>query len=294
MTQANKYSSWISVVGMPNAGKSTLFNSMMENKLAIVSPKAQTTRNSLKGIKTIGSKQLVFIDTPGLLNPEKRIDKFMLKSIQTALSDSDQILFIHDATRSLQEKELDFLHKSLPKDSEVILVLNKIDRIEKNRLLELTQKFQEAFNFRHILMVSALKKSGIDDLLRLLTDECKNIGWFFEENQITTAPISFLAEEIVREKVLFNTHQEIPYNIFLQTDLIEDKEDIYKIHMTLFTTSLSNKKILIGKQGDMFKKISTQSRLELEKLLNKKVFLRVHIKVQDWEKKLNDKIFVNY
>lgn len=294
MINIQKYSSWISVIGLPNAGKSTLFNSLIGTKLSIVTPKSQTTRNTLKGIKIIDDTQLVFIDTPGFLKPKKKLEKFMHQGLTTAINDSDQILFIHDATKNITAEEEHFLRHMMPKGENIMLVLNKIDKVEKNILLAQAKAFQEIYSFSHIFMISALKKQGLDILVETLKSQSKNLGWFFEEDQLTTAPVTFLIQEIIREKILFNTHQEIPYNVFLETEIFEESNDLLKTYVTILVPTENQKKILLGKQGSLIKKISMQARFDLEKILGTKLFIKTYIKVKDWEKKLTDHKFINY
>lgn len=287
-----KRSSWVSVVGLPNAGKSTLFNKIMGGKLAIATPKAQTTRNTLKGIKTIGNCQLVFIDTPGIISPKDKMDKLMYKSLSQTLEDADHILFIHDANKPISEQEKNLL-KTL-RNRVCSLVLNKIDKINKEALLGKAHEFQEMYDFRYVFMISALKNHGVDKILDTLQNDAVQLGWLFDEGQVVTAPRSFLAQEILREKILLNTNQEVPYKVFLDTELYEEDGSIIRIYITIYVLTEGQKKIILGQKGQLIKKISTQARYDLEKIFEKKIFLKTFIKKRDWEKSLSEQNFINF
>ncbi|MEQ9115390.1 MAG: GTPase Era [Rickettsiales bacterium] len=295
MSKDNQKNSWVCVLGEANAGKSTLFNALLGKKLSITTPKPQTTRNTLKGIKTKGDTQLVFIDTPGFLNGEKNLDKMMLKAIHDSIPDSDVILFIHDATKKISGRERTFLSKKHPPNQrKVILVLNKIDKINKSGLLKKASEFSSLFEFSEIFMISALKKDGIAQLENYLFLNASSPGWYFDKDEETTAPLSFYIQEVIREKILLNTHKEIPYNVLLSTEYLEESKELAKIYVTIYVNSESQKVILLGSNGDLLKRISTQSRIDLEREVGKKIFLRTHIKVKSWDKLLTHHNFINY
>lgn len=290
--QEEKRSSWVSVVGLPNAGKSTLFNRIMGGKLAIATPKAQTTRNTLKGIKTVGNCQLVFIDTPGLVSPQNKMDKLMCKALSQTFSDADHILLIHDASKPISGQEENLL--KILQGKTCSLVLNKVDKINKVALLEKAREFQERYDFSHIFMISALKNQGVNKILDTMQKEAVHPGWFFAEDQEMIAPRSFLAQEMLREKILLNTNQEVPYKVFLDTELYEEEANIIKIHITIYVLTEGQKKIILGQKGQLIKKISTQARYDLEKIFGKKIFLKAFIKKRDWEKHLSERNFINF
>jgi len=294
MLENKLVNSWVCVVGEPNAGKSTLFNALLGKKLSITTPKAQTTRNSLKGIQTEETSQIVYIDTPGFLDVKKNIDKYMARAITESIPDADVILLIHDSTKNISEREQNFLQNIQKNQAKKILVLNKIDKINKIDLLAKTESFKKMHNFSEVFMISALKKQGLLELKQFLHKNASSPGWHFNKEDETTAPFTFYVQEIIREKILLNTHKEIPYNVLIKTEFLEELDHLLKAYVTIYVPSESQKKIILGEDGNLIKRISTQARIELERAINKKIFLRTHIKVKSWDKLISDQNFINY
>jgi GTPase len=270
---------WVAFVGLPNVGKSTLVNQLVGEKVSIVTPKAQTTRHSLKGIKVEGDTQLIFIDTPGIFEARTAVEKLMVKLAWRKMGEANEICVMVDSKKALDKRTRQLLSQLDQKKLVYNLVINKIDKISKPELLSIATELNKLCHFKNTFMISALKNSGVDVLFKYFMKTAKEGPWFFAKDEITNAPLYFMAAEIVREKIFFNTHQELPYNTCVETMHWEEKENITVINVSLIVKNISHKKIIIGKQGALLKKIGTHSRKEIEKLLEKKVFLSLHVKV---------------
>lgn len=281
-------SSWIAFIGRPNVGKSTLVNNLVGEKISITTPKAQTTRNSIKGIRIENDTQFVFIDTPGMFDAKTRMEKIMVDSAWQKIEEVDEVCLIIDAKNPLDDKTLKIIKLLNKRNARCNLLINKIDLIPKAQLLDIASKLSELHDFKNLFMISALKSKGIDDLLKHFLKSSKYRPWLFPKDSISSAPLYFMACEIVREKILFNTHEEIPYNIHIEKESWEEKENSTIINLKIMVKNLSHKKILIGKQGSLLKKIGTQARYDIEALLGKKVYLSLFIKVTQWEKYINE------
>lgn len=275
----------IALIGSPNAGKSTLTNALLGQKLTIVSPKVQTTRNSIKAIVIEGETQLILIDTPGIFIPrdEKILERIIVKSAWQALRDADHVCFLIDAEVGFNNETQRIL-KDLEKDNiKPTIVLNKIDAIKKNRLLETVAKLAD-LGFSDILMISAQSGEGVPHLRKFLCDKCETPGWIYDEEQITDAPMKFIASEITREKLFLKLNQEIPYSLTVKTDLYEvfDNGQI-KIHQTIYVLKESQKTIIIGKNGSMIKEVGQEARQDIAEIVGNKVHLFLFCKVkEDW------------
>ena len=282
---------YIAVVGKPNAGKSTLVNFLIKNKVAIVSPKAQTTRNNILGILTTENYQLVFIDTPGVHKSKNALDKFMNKNIRSAESGADVILYLIDSTKKFDDFEADYL-KSLTQncDAKIIVVLNKIDSIKKENLLPLSQKLSN-LGFSDILPISA--KTGentsmlVDEILKYLPkSDTKN--FVYDEDDFTDKSLKFMVSEIIREKALNYLNEEIPHGISVNVTKYEQKPTILIIEADIVCEKESHKSIIIGKKGSMIKKIGQSARMDIEALVSCKVMLKLFVKVKkDWRENIN-------
>ncbi|WP_028840707.1 GTPase Era [Thermodesulfobacterium hveragerdense] len=280
-------SGFVAIVGFPNVGKSTLLNRIIGTKVSIVSPKPQTTRFNIKGVLTQDNYQIVFIDTPGIHDAKSLFNKMMVEEALEALEEVDLILWVVDVTHRLPEEErlLDIIKRA---DKPTILVLNKIDLIKKSELLPMIDYFSKLHDFKAIIPVSALKNDGIeriiDELVKLLPE-----GFFYyEPERVTDLPLSLLVAEIVREKIFQLTYQEIPYSTAVKVEQIKEDEEknLLYIQATIFIERDSQKGIIIGKQGQMLKKIGTLAREELEFLLGKKIYLALWVKtLKDWREK---------
>src|SRR5580692_1628636 len=272
-------SGFVAIVGRPNAGKSTLLNRLVGQKVAIVTSKPQTTRNRIQGIVTRPEGQIVFIDTPGLHSADSALGRQMMHEVAAALEGIDVLLLMVDASRSLPHADDLLLDRAKRFSGKTILALNKVDGLPKQKLLPLIEAFHKAFEFAAIVPISALKGHGCLDLLNeifLLLPEGQP---YFPEDQVTDQPERFLAAEIVREKAIQSMYHEVPYALAVKVDKFEDAPKLLRIEVTMNVERDSQKKILIGRKGEMLKKIGTQARQELEELLDKKIYLGLFVKV---------------
>jgi GTPase len=271
------------IVGRPNAGKSTLLNYLVGQKIAIVTSKPQTTRNRIQGIVTQKRGQIVFIDTPGLHAPDSALGRQMMHEVAAAVEGIDVLLLIVDASRVSPHTDSMLIEKAQRFPGKTILVLNKVDTVPKPQLLPLIERFRKEFDFAAIVPLSALKGTGCDDLLDEIFRHLPEGRPYFPEDQVTDQPERFLAAEIVREKAIRALHHELPYALAVFVDKFEENPRLVRIEATLNVERDTQKKILIGHKGAMLKKIGTEARKELESLLNAKVFLGLFVKVaQDW------------
>ncbi len=282
---------YIAVVGKPNAGKSTLVNCLIQNKVAIVSPKAQTTRNNILGILTTQTYQLVFIDTPGVHKSKNALDKFMNKNIRSAEGCADVILYLIDSTKGLEDFECDYL-KSLQQntDVEIVIILNKIDLIKKTKLLPLLQKVSE-LGFEFVLSLSAKTGENVDDLIQLILQflpDSQTKNFVYDENYYTDKSLKFMVSEIIREKALNFLNDEIPHGLSVNITKYEQKSTLLIVEADIVCEKESHKSIIIGKNGAMIKKIGQSARKDIEELVNTKVYLNLFVKVKkDWRENLN-------
>ena len=279
-------SGFVSIIGRPNAGKSTLLNALVGQKVAIVTHKPQTTRNRIQGMVNVPARkgrpagQVVFIDTPGVHKPDSSLNKMMMREVHDALEGLDLLLVIADVTQrfgGVDEFVLDLAKKT---GGPVFLLLNKIDRIEKQKLLPLIAEYSQKHGFQEILPISALTRDGLDLLLDKVIRALPEGPRYFPKDQVTDQPERFLAAEIIREKILIATGQEVPYASTVQVESWEESPKLTKISAVLYCERDGQKKILIGKGGEMMKRIGTSARVEIERLLGTKVFLELFVKVQ--------------
>jgi GTPase len=281
--EKKKRAGFVAIIGRPNAGKSTLLNRYVGQKVAIVTSKPQTTRNRIQGIVTRREGQIVFIDTPGLHDPDTLLNKQMMREVAAALEGIDLLLMMVDASRTLPHADSLLLDKGQRFSGKTILALNKIDRVARPKLLPLMDVFAKAFPFAALVPISALKGDGCEELLEQIVAKLPEGEAFFPEDQITDQPERFLAGEIIREKAVALTYHEVPHALAVMVDQFEEKPKLLRIHATLNVERDSQKKILIGHKGDMLKKVGTKARKELEKLLGTKIFLEMFVKVvPDW------------
>ncbi|MEZ5691771.1 MAG: GTPase Era [Rickettsiales bacterium] len=272
----------IAIVGAPNAGKSTLLNYMIGGKLSIVTPKVQTTRFNIRGIYTHENSQLVFIDTPGIFNPDKKFEQAMVSAAWSAISDSDIVLLLIDAAKGINDGLLTIISKLKEKtDKPVCLLLNKIDAIKKSELFDLAAACDKVGNFHKIFMVSALKGSGVSDVTSYLANNIPAHPWLYPDAQISDISMRMLAAEITREKLFLRLNKEIPYSIMVETESWDEKDNSIKIAQAIYVQKEGQKKIVIGKNGAMLKAIGIASRKELEKLTDKKIHLSLFVKIKE-------------
>jgi GTP-binding protein Era len=281
------HSGFVSIIGRPNAGKSTLLNALVGEKVAIVTHKPQTTRNRIQGFVNVkgGSGrppgQIVFIDTPGVHKPDSPLGRRMMREVHDALEERDLVLLIVDATQKFgagDEFVLELLRKI---ESPIFLLLNKIDVVEKPKLLEIIDRYRQMRDFREIIPISAKKKQGLKELIDLTVKILPEGPRYFPQDQITDQPERVMVAEIIRERVLIETAQEVPYAAAVKIERFEAEEKLTRIAAAIYCERQGQKAILIGKGGAMLKKIGTSARQQIERLLGTKVFLELFVKVRE-------------
>jgi GTPase len=277
--KAKKRAGFVTIIGRPNAGKSTLLNRFVGQKVAIVTSKPQTTRNRIQGIVTRPQGQVVFVDTPGLHKSNTTLNRQMMREVAAALEGIDVLLMMVDASRTVPHADSLLLEKGSRFRGKTILVLNKVDLVPKPKLLPLLDAFAKAFPFAALVPISAKKGDGCQQLLDEIFKELPVGEPFFPEDQLTDQPERFLAAEIIREKAIDLTYHEVPHALAVVIDQFEESPKLLRIHATLQVERDSQKKILIGHKGEMLKKIGTAARKELETLLGTKIFLAMFVKV---------------
>ncbi len=278
-------SGFVAIIGRPNAGKSTLVNHLVGQKIAIVTSKPQTTRNRIQGIVTKPEGQIVFIDTPGLHEADSALGRQMMHEVAAALEGIDVLLLMIDASRTELRAGNDelLLEKAQRFRGKTILALNKIDRLPKPKLLPLIESFAKAFDFAAIVPISALKGSGCDELLKEILNQLPEGPAYFPEDQVTDQPERFLAAEIIREKAIQVMYHEVPYALAVFVEKFEETPKLLRIEALMHVERDSQKKILIGHKGETIKKIGTAARKELEAILGAKIYLGLYVKVApDW------------
>lgn len=281
----NDKSAFIAIVGRPNVGKSSILNRLLGTKIAIVSSKPQTTRNRITGVLTEGEYQLVFFDTPGMHKPKNSLGKYMVRSVNESVGGVDCCMLVVEADKSPIQTELDFIDKFKALGMPAILVINKIDMIkDKEILMKQILEYSKLYDFEAIVPVSASDGNGMNELLEELKNQASEGGHFFEDDTLTDQPERVIASEIIREKILRLCNAEIPHGTAVVIEKMKTRENgILDIDATIFCEKESHKRILIGKNGAMLKKISTFARQDMERFFDCKVFLQVWIKVkEDW------------
>ncbi|MBQ3225898.1 MAG: GTPase Era [Clostridia bacterium] len=276
-------SGFVSLIGRPNVGKSTLLNRLVGEKIAIISSKPQTTRNNVLGILTEEDLQIVFTDTPGIHAPTTKLGEFMVRSAETAMRDVDAVLFLIEPVANVGNIEEKILKELEHCESPVILVINKIDTVKRELLLDVITKYTERFNFHAVVPISAKKDDGVELLKKELYALIPGGPMFYPEDMVTDQPERQLVAETVREKILRNLDKEIPHGIAIEVMRMKDKGSVVEIIANIYCEKASHKGIIIGKNGEMLKKIGRIAREDMEKMLGKKVFLELWVKVkEDW------------
>jgi GTPase len=274
---------FIAVIGAPNAGKSTLVNTLVGAKVSIVSRKVQTTRMPVRGIAVEGASQLVFIDTPGIFAPRRRLDRAMVDAAWGGAGDADTIVLLIDAAKGLDEEAERILKRLEKTHAPLVLVLNKIDRVKKERLLDLARQCNERAQFKETFMISALSGDGVADFKSYLARSVQPGPWHYPPDEITDAPMRLLAAEITREKVLDRLHDELPYEATVETTSWQEQNKSVRIEQTIYVERDSQKAIVLGNGGRMIRQLSMQARQELAQILEKPVHLFLFVKVrQNW------------
>lgn len=283
-------SGFVAILGRPNVGKSTFLNKVIGQKIAIMSDKAQTTRNKIQGIYTTKDAQIVFIDTPGIHKPQSRLGDFMVESALSTLNEVDAILFMVNATQKRGRGD-DFIIERLKNvNKPIYLVINKIDQVHPNDLLPLVDDYKDTLDYKEIYPISALQGNNVDELVANLIKDLPQGPQFYPEDQITDHPERFIAGELIREKVLQLTREEVPHSVAVVVERIY-REDEQKVHVqaTIIVERKSQKGIIIGKGGQMLRKIGTLARKDIEKILGDKIYLELWVKVQPkWKDKKAD------
>jgi len=289
----NQYCGYVSIIGKPNVGKSTIINAILNKKVSITSRKSQTTRNNIIGFKTQSNKQMILIDTPGMhIKSQKIMNKILNKSAQSIIEDSDIILFVLQRLSLDKEDEL-IIEKIKDADQKIICVINKIDQIEnKNKLLPFIEKLSSFEVFHEILPVSAKTKDGINQLESLIMNNLpENMHIYSQDNFVIQDNSEFMISELIREKIIRKLGDELPHDIFVEINILDKKDNVTEIHATIFVNRKSQKQIVIGAKGEVLKHIGTEARIEIEKYLDSKVFLKTWVKVKkNWN---TDSGFIN-
>lgn len=276
-------SGFVSIVGMPNVGKSTLLNNIVGQKIAIISGKPQTTRNKILAVYTTDEEQIIFIDTPGIHKPHNKLGKIMVDIANESMKDTDVLLMVVDCTNGIRDMDREIAENISKLNVPAILALNKVDLVKKEELLPIIADYSNICEFDAIVPISAKTGDGVN----LLIDEIKqylNEGpQFYDEDTVTDQPERQIAAEIIREKMLWLLDKEIPHGVAIEITKMQEKPEITNIFATIFCEKITHKGIIIGKNGEMLKKIGTLARIDIEKMLNKKVYLELWIKAKpDW------------
>ena len=272
---------YVALLGAPNAGKSTLTNNFVGSKVSIVSPKAQTTRTTIKGIGIFGDTQIIFLDTPGIFNPKRRLDKAMVLSAWGGVNDADIVALLVDVKRGFDEETKAIIEKLKASQIKAVLVLNKVDLVNGERLLAICKEINEAYKFDETFMISALDGKGCDDFYKYLADNLPQSPWYYPEEQMSDMPLKLLAAEIVREKLFLFLHQELPYSLTVEPELWERRDDgSVRAEMTIYVERDGQKQIVLGRNGAMIKKIGQAARLELEREFEDRIHLFLFVKVR--------------
>lgn len=280
--QTHTKAGFVALIGAPNAGKSTLLNSLVGSKVSIVSRKVQTTRALVRGIAIEGEAQIVFVDTPGIFKPKRRLDRAMVTSAWGGAGDADVIALLLDVRKGIDEEAEAILAKLSELKRQKVLILNKIDLIERSKLLEMAAKLNEQVPFAHTFMISALKGDGIETMKRQLAQMMPEGPWLYPEDQISDAPLRMLAAEITREKIYERLHEELPYESTVETDQWQVRPDgSVRIEQTVFVERDSQRKIVLGKGGQTIKAIGQAARREIAEIAETPVHLFLFVKVRE-------------
>ena len=279
-------SGFVSIVGRPNVGKSTLLNTLLESKIAITSNKPQTTRNIIEGIYNDNDSQIVFIDTPGIHKPINKLGNIMNNQAYHIIDEVDVILFVVDVTKQFGKGDNFVLEKIKQLKKPVMLLLNKIDLIDKKELFNVITNYNNIYKFDEIIPISSIKNDNIDDLINTIKKYLPREGLLYDQNTITNISRDFYISEVVREKLLRLTKDEVPHTITCVVETYEEEEKIINIGVLIIVDRENLKKIIIGKNGQMLKKVGTYARSDIEEFLGKQVNLKTHVKViENWREK---------
>lgn len=276
---------FVALLGAPNAGKSTLMNAVVGQKISIVTPKVQTTRSRVRGIVMHKDSQIIFVDTPGIFKPKRRLDRAMVSAAWQGADDADTLLLLHDCARKKIDDDTLAIITSLQElGRPVSLVLNKIDLVTPEQLLSRTKELSEMMSFERVFMVSAEKDKGLDDLLDYLAEVMLTGPYLFDPDDLSDLPMRLMAAEVMREKLFLNLHQELPYSLTVETEQWRDRDDgSVEIRLTIYVTREGHRGIVLGKGGQTLKRIGSMARQELQDVFDRKVHLLSHVKYRkDW------------
>ena len=265
----NFKSGFVAIIGMPNVGKSTLLNQIAGQKIAIISDKPQTTRNKILAIYTTDTEQIIFTDTPGIHNPHNKLGEFMVNTANETIGDTDVVLFVIDATRKIHDTERKIVENIAKNGVPCILAINKIDAVEKEKLLPLIADYASMYDFDAVVPISAKNNDGIKTLLEDIKEHLYEGPAFFDEDMVTDQPERQIAAEIIREKMLWLLDKEIPHGIAIEISKVREKDKITEIYATIYCEKATHKGIIIGKGGQMLKRIGQMARGDIEKMLDK-------------------------
>lgn len=273
---------FVALIGAPNAGKSTITNNFVGSKVSIVSPKAQTTRTTIKGIGIYDNTQIIFLDTPGIFVPKRRLDRAMVASAWNGFGDADINVLVVDAKRGMNDETSAIIDELIKREACAVLAFNKIDLVTEERLQELKEEFENLFCFDAVFMFSAQSGDHMTEFYQYLADNLPESPWYYPEEQMSDMPLRLLAAEVVREKLFLNLRQELPYALTVEPELWEHKEDgSIRAEMTIYVQREGQKSIILGRDGAMIKKIGQSARLELEDLLEERIHLFLYVKVRE-------------
>ncbi len=276
---------FVNIVGNPNVGKSTLMNRLVGEKISIITSKSQTTRHRIKGIVNTDEYQIVFSDTPGVVKPSYKMQEYMLEFSKSALIDADIILYVTDVVENI-EKNMDFVEKVSKSKVPVLLVLNKIDLTNQEKLEALYDKWKELIPRAEIFPMSAKENFNVDNLYKRIVELLPEGEAYFPKDDLTDLPARFFVNEIIREKILKNYDKEIPYSVEVEVEEFKEEDKRINIMAVIYVERTSQKGIIIGNQGEALKKVGTEARLDIEAFFGKKVFLNLYVKVlKDWRNK---------
>ena len=285
-------SGFIGLVGRPNVGKSTLLNAIIGHKVAITSDKPQTTRNVIQGIRTDEDSQMVFVDTPGIHKPKNKLGRILNKEAYYSLEDVDVVLFLVDITEPLGKGDMFVIDVLKKVEVPFILVINKIYKLPKEEILKKIDQYKDLYNFDEIVPISARKMDNVDRLITVLKSKLTDNIKYYDEDMYTDKPVNFMVSELIREKILELTFEEVPHSVSVITDSMEYGRDSVNIKATIVVDRENLKRILVGKNGTMIKEIGTRARMDIEPFLGRKVYLELFVKVipkwRDREKFLNE------
>ncbi len=281
-SKTNKNHGIIAFVGAPNAGKSTLTNALLGQKISIVSPKVQTTRNSIKAILIEENKQIIIIDTPGVFIPrqDKILERVIVKTAWQALREADHVCFLIDASLGMNKENIRILEDLKKENIPITALVNKIDLVKKNAILEIMANLV-SLGIEEIIPISAQTKEGLENLKKILCEKCQKPSWIYDEDQITDAPMRFIATEITREKLFLKLHQELPYSLTVKNEIYEILQNgEIKIHQIIYVLKESQKGIILGKKGAMIREIGQEARNEISEIAQAKVHLYLFVKIK--------------